>query len=161
MTATDERPTRPVPAGLTLARLVRQRGVPAGSPPAVTVLITVLLVAGAGLVATTAAIHLHLWLSGYRHIPRLGPLFLAQAVTGLVLAPVLAVGRHLVAVAAGSVFMVASAIGLVLSATVGFVGIHDGLNVPWAMTSLVVELAGAVLLAGGGVEVTRRLAAPG
>jgi hypothetical protein len=100
---------------------------------------------------TTAAIHLHLWLAGYRHVPRIGPLFLAQAITGFVAAPLVAFGRQIVVVLGGAVFMVASAVGLLLSATVGFLGIHDGLGVPWATTSLVVELTGFVLLAGAAV----------
>jgi hypothetical protein len=106
---------------------------------------------GAALVAGTAAIHLHLWLAGYQHVPRVGPLFLAQAVSGLVLAPVLAAGRHIIVVLGAAVYMAASAGGLLLSATVGFLGVHDGLGVPWAATSLTVELVGAVLLAAAGV----------
>jgi hypothetical protein len=132
---------------------------PDNTPRLVAVLGTVAIVAGAGLVAATAAIHLHLWLTGYRHVPRIGPLFLAQAVTGLVLAPVLALGRHLAVVLGGTLYMAASAAGLLLSATVGFLGIHDGLGVPWAAPSLTVELAGMVLLGGAGALATWRLIA--
>jgi hypothetical protein len=107
---------------------------------------TAAIVAGAVLMIATAAIHLHLWLIGYRHVPRLGPLFLAQAVTGLVVAPVVALGRQAVVVLGAAVYMAASAGALLLSATVGFVGIHDGLGVPWAGTSLAVELAGSLFL---------------
>lgn len=110
-------------------------------------LVTGLVVVGSALIVTTGSIHLHLWLIGYRHVPRLGPLFLAQAITGIVGGPLLALSRWLFAVLAGAGYMAASAVGLILSATVGFVGIHDGLNVPWAMTSLIVELIGFVLLA--------------
>jgi hypothetical protein len=114
------------------------------------------ILAGAGLIVTTAAIHLHLWLSGYRHVPRLGILFLLQAVTGLVGGPLLALTRHAIAAWAGAGFMVASAVGLILSATVGFVGIHDGLGVPWATTSLAVELAGFVVLTLAGAVLVFR-----
>jgi hypothetical protein len=38
------------------------------------------------LLAWIGAVHLHLWLEGYRQIPTDGPLFLLDAVTGLVLA---------------------------------------------------------------------------
>jgi hypothetical protein len=55
--------------------------------------------------------------------------------------------------------MAASAAGLLLSATVGFLGIHDGLGVPWAATSLTVELAGMVLLGSASAVATRRLIA--
>jgi hypothetical protein len=98
-------------------------------------------------------------LAGYRHVPRIGPLFLAQAVTGFALAPVLALGRHLAVVLGAALYMAASAAGLLLSATVGFLGIHDGLDVPWAAPSLTVELAGMVLLGGAGVAAIRRLIA--
>ncbi len=129
-----------------MVKVLLARRYPQPANKLTTLIAVAAVVAGAGLVATTAAIHLHLWLAGYRHVPRIGPLFLAQAVAGLLLAPVLAVGRHLVLVMAAAIYMAASAVGLLLSATVGFLGIHDGLGVPWATTSLVVELSGFVLL---------------
>jgi hypothetical protein len=46
----------------------------------------VLRVAGAGLLAATAAIHLDLYLTGYRTIPTIGWLFLLQVVAAFVLA---------------------------------------------------------------------------
>jgi hypothetical protein len=125
-----------------------RRGFPSGTPKYLVFIGTAAVVAGAALIAATAAIHLHLWLIGYRHVPRIGPLFLVQAITGLVLAPVLMLGRHLITVLAGAGYMAASVVGLLLSATMGFLGIHDGLGVPWATTSLSVELAGMVLLGG-------------
>jgi hypothetical protein len=127
------------------------RAYPDGTPRLMAVLGTLAILAGAALVACTAAIHFHLWLAGYRHVPRIGPLFLAQAVSGFLLALVLAWGRHVIVVLGGAVFMAASAAGLLLSATVGFLGIHDGLGVPWAATSLTVELIGLVLLGTAGV----------
>jgi hypothetical protein len=132
---------------------------PENTPRLVAVFGTIAIVAGAALVAATAAIHLHLWLAGYRHVPRIGPLFLAQAVTGFALAPVLALGRHLAVVIGAALYMAASAAGLLLSATVGFFGIHDGLRVPWAATSLTVELAGMVLLGSANAVATWRLIA--
>jgi hypothetical protein len=133
-----------------------QRGFPAGTPAWVAVLGTLAILAGAALVASTAAIHLHLWLAGYRHVPRIGPLFLAQAVTGFVLAPVLAWGRHTFVVLGGALYMAASAGGLLLSATIGFLGIHDGLGVPWAATSLTIELIGAIILGAAGATTLYR-----
>ena len=117
---------------------------------------TAIIVAGAVLVAATAGVHLHLWLSGYRHVPRLGVLFIAQAVSGLAIASVLALTRHTVAVVIAAAYMAASAGGLLLSATVGFVGVHDGLGVPWAAWSLAIELVGLFLLGGAGLVRTWR-----
>ena len=45
-----------------------------------------LRVAGAGLLIATAAIHLDLYLTGYRSIPTIGWLFLLQVIAGFVLA---------------------------------------------------------------------------
>ena len=132
--------------GSRFADALLRRGFGEETPRWVSWLGTAIVLSGAALIITTAAIHLHLWLSGYRHVHRLGPLFLAQAITGFVLGPILAVGRQTILVVVGAGFMAASAVGLLLSATVGFVGIHDGLDVPWATPSLCVELAGFVLL---------------
>ena len=41
------------------------------------------MLVGATLLAGSGAIHLHLWLSGYRAIDIIGPLFLTQAVSAL------------------------------------------------------------------------------
>src|SRR5260370_24514972 len=46
----------------------------------------ILRVAGAGLLAATGAIHLDLYLTGYRHIPTIGWLFLLQVIAAFVLA---------------------------------------------------------------------------
>ena len=45
-----------------------------------------LRLAGAGLLAATAAIHLDLYLTGYRSIPTIGWLFLLQVITAFALA---------------------------------------------------------------------------
>lgn len=136
------------PVGLR-ARLVealRHRGFGPPTPRWLAWAGTAFALAGAALTVTTAAIHLHLWLTGYRHVATLGVLFLLQAITGFVLGPLIAIGRYLVLLLAGAGFMASSVVGLLLSATVGFVGIHDDLTTPWATPSLVVELAGFVLL---------------
>ena len=120
-----------------------------------------LVLLGAALVGATSAIHLHLWLAGYRYVPGLRVAFLAQALGGFALAAALVVaGATRAAVLAslawlGALFMAACAGALVLSATVGFLGVHDGLGAPWAATSLVVELAGAAILASAGVAALR------
>ena len=58
----------------------------------------VLRVAGAGLLAATAAIHLDLYLTGFRNIPTIGWLFLLQIITGFALAfAVLATGNQVAA----------------------------------------------------------------
>lgn len=148
---TAEPPARAGPPSWSrLGRLLLVRRTSDRRPRWVGYMDTVLILVGAALIVTTAVIHLHLWLIGYRHVPRLGPLFLAQAITGLVGGPLLALVRNLIGVVTGAGYMAASAVGLILSATVGFVGIHDGLGVPWASASLGVELAGFVVLGAAG-----------
>lgn len=135
------------PVGLR-ARLVealRHRGFGPPTPRWLGYAGTAIALSGAALTVTTAAIHLHLWLTGYKYVPTLGVLFLVQAITGFVLGPLIAIGRHLVLLLAGAGFMASSVVGLLLSATVGFVGIHDDLSTPWATPALVVELAAFVL----------------
>jgi hypothetical protein len=115
------------------------------------------IVFGAAMVASSAAIHLHLWQMGYRDIPKIGPAFLFQCISGFALALVLLVYRRLAVVAAGAAFCAGSVVALLLSATVGFLGLHDGLDVPWASWSLASESAGAVvLLICAGVMLARR-----
>src|SRR5260370_15003469 len=67
-----------------------------------------LRLAGAGLLAATGAIHLDLYLTGYRSIPTIGWLFLLQVITAFGLAAVvLASGSRLIA-AAGAGFALAT-----------------------------------------------------
>jgi len=122
------------------------RPVPRSVSPATRAATTAGIVFGAAMVAASAAIHLHLWRIGYRNIHEIGPAFLFQWISGFALAAVTLVYRRLAVVAAGIGFCVGSVIALVLSATVGFLGLHDGLDVPWANWSLASESAGAFVL---------------
>jgi len=85
----------------------------------------VLRVAGAGLLAATAAIHLDLYLTGYRTIPTIGWLFLLQVIAGFVLAAaVLATGSQLMA-ALGAGFALATLAGYLLSVWFGLFGFTE------------------------------------
>jgi len=57
--------------------------------------------AGAGLLAATAAIHLYLYLTGYRAIPTIGWLFLVQVIPAFLLTAALLVSRSRIVAAAG------------------------------------------------------------
>src|SRR5258705_11523810 len=90
----------------------------------------ILRVAGSGLLIATAAIHLDLYLTGYRTIPTIGWLFLLQVIAafGLALA-VLAIPSRLVtpsrlAAAAGGSFALATPRGDPLSVWIGPLGVH-------------------------------------
>ena len=108
--------------------------------------VTVLAVAGAALLAWSGVIHLQLWSDGYRDISVIGPLFLLQGIASIVLAVALAVFRRLALLAAGAALAVATAAGLLLSASIGLFGYTESLAVPDAKTSLAVEFTSAAVL---------------
>ena len=84
-----------------------------------------LRLAGAGLLAATGAIHLDLYLTGYRSIPTIGWLFLLQVIAAFGLAAaVLATGNRLAA-AAGAGFALATLGGYLLSVWVGLFGFKE------------------------------------
>jgi hypothetical protein len=128
------------------ARLLA-RGPATMKSPAARWAVTVLAVAGAALMVWSSVIHLQLWSDGYRNISVIGPLFLIQGIGGIVLAVLLAVFRRVILMAAGAVMMAATAAGLLLSAGTGLFGFQESLAVPYAGSSLVVEFAGAAVLA--------------
>jgi hypothetical protein len=113
--------------------------------------ITLGLVAGSALLASSGAIHLQLWAMGYRSIPTIGPLFLLQGIGGAFLALVLLLWRRLLVVVAGVGFMIATIGGLLISVKFGLFGFMDTFGAPYAGLSVVLESAGAIVLAGVGV----------
>src|ERR1700749_1156500 len=112
----------------------------------------VLRVAGSGLLIATAAIHLDLYLTGYRTIPTIGWLFLLQVIAafGLGLA-VLAMPSRLItpsrlAAGAGAGFALATLGGYLLSVWTGLFGfkeVRTGAGTPAGL----VEVAAFVVLA--------------
>src|SRR5947209_8968843 len=111
-----------------------------------------LRVTGSGLLLATAALHLDLYLTGYRTIPTIGWLFLLQVIAafGLALA-VLAIPSRLVtpsrlAAAAGAGFALATLGGYLLSVWIGLFGfkeVRTGAGIPAGL----VEVAAFVVLA--------------
>jgi predicted lipoprotein with Yx(FWY)xxD motif len=85
----------------------------------------VLRLIGAGLLAATAAIHLDLYLTGYRNIPTIGWLFLLQVIAGFVLAAAVLATGDPVAAALGAGFVVATLGGYLLSLWVGLFGFTE------------------------------------
>src|ERR1700761_1499456 len=85
----------------------------------------ILRVAGAGLLIATGAIHLDLYLTGYRTIPTIGWLFLLQVIAAYVLAAAIALIRHPLAYAAGAAFALGTLGGYLLSLKVGLFGFTE------------------------------------
>lgn len=102
---------------------------------------------GAVLLVLSSAIHLHLWFSGYRHIPTIGPLFVVQAVSGIVLAAVVAVRRSPIVLAAGALFAAGTVGALLISVNFSLFGFRDSIDAPYAKSSLVVECLATIVLA--------------
>ena len=112
----------------------------------------ILRVAGSGLLIATAAIHLDLYLTGYRTIPTIGWLFLLQVIAafGLGLA-VLAIPSRLViasrlAAAAGAGFALATLGGYLLSVWTGLFGFKE-VRTTAGIVAGVVEVVAFVVLA--------------
>ena len=101
---------------------------------------------GAGLLVATAAIHLDLYLTGYRTIPTIGWLFLLQVITAFGLgAVVLASGSRLVA-AAGAGFLLSTLGGYLLSLRFGLFGFRE-VRTTAGIVAGVIEVAGFAALA--------------
>ena len=102
--------------------------------------------ASAGLLAATAAIHLYLYLTGYRTIPTIGWLFLVQVITAFLLAAaVLASGSRIVA-AVGAGFAVATLGGYLLSVWAGLFGFTE-VRTTAGITAGIIEVAAFAALA--------------
>ena len=106
-----------------------------------------LRLAGGGLLIATGAIHLDLYLTGYRSIPTIGWLFLFQVIAAFVLgAAVLASAARLTA-AAGAAFSLATLGGYLLSLWIGLFGFKE-VRTTAGIAAGVVEVAAFAALAG-------------
>ncbi len=139
--------------------------------------VNLLIWVGSLFVLGASVIHFRLWDSfGYRAVPTIGPLFLMQAIVGVVLAVLTSVaavtwtsvGRRLLLVLAETGFAFSTAFGLIISINIGLFGFKDTLSAPYAGLALAVEFtAGTLLLLASALlglqwlEQRRRQAAPG
>jgi hypothetical protein len=107
-------------------------------------------VAGAGLLVWMGWIHLHLWSDGYKHVPSIGYLFLANFIVAVLLAlAVLVVPRRYLALAAGAGALMAAGtlVSVVISINIGLLGFTESFNAPFVHLSIWVEAAATVVLA--------------
>jgi hypothetical protein len=123
---------------------------------------SVAFAAGGLLVVWSAYIHFHLWVEadGYRHISVIGPLFLLQAIGGLVVGILVVAVRRVWTAIAGIGFAVATAVGFLLTVGLakGLFNFKESWSAPFAHLAFAVEmatvvvllLAGALSLAGSG-----------
>jgi hypothetical protein len=118
-------------------------------PPIYRALVNVVLAIGGGALAAAGMIHLYLWADGYRNVTTIGPLFLVNGIVGLVLAVLVWAQPRVVVALVGGAFLAISVGALLQSVWGSLLGFQDSFDAPWAVTSLVVESAGALVLLGG------------
>jgi predicted lipoprotein with Yx(FWY)xxD motif len=112
-----------------------------------------LRVAGGGLLIATAAIHLDLYLTGYRTIPTIGWLFLLQVIVAFALGlAVLAIPARLVvpgrvAAAAGAGFAASTLGGYLLTVWIGLFGFKEVRTTAGIVAGVIEIIAIAVLAA--------------
>jgi predicted lipoprotein with Yx(FWY)xxD motif len=105
-----------------------------------------LRITGAGLLIATAAIHLDLYLTGYRSIPTIGWLFLLQVITAFGLAAVVAASGSRLTAAAAALFAVSTLGGYLLSVWVGLFGFKE-VRTTAGIVAGVIEVAAFAALA--------------
>ena len=107
-------------------------------------------VVGAAAVLVSAAVHLYLWINGFRDLSIIGPAFLLNAVGGAVIAVLLVTWRSWVPALLTAGFGVSTLGAFILSTTVGLFGLHEQW-VGWpvwtaALSEVVAIVVGSLLL---------------
>ena len=125
----------------------RSRGAPGPRGPVGQAMTAGLRVTGAGLLIAAAAIHLDLYLTGYRSIPVIGGLFLLQVIVGFGVGAVVLVTGSRVAAAAGAVFALATLGGYLLSVWAGLFGFTEVRTMAGIAVGVIEVAAFAVLAA--------------
>jgi hypothetical protein len=115
-----------------------------------------LFIVDGGLLVASGLIHLHLWDIAYRHVATLGPLFLVQAISALVIAVAIVATRHILAVAAGLALVVGTIVGFILARTVGIFGFKLPFSSGLANTVVIIEAVAVVTLSSTGALLWRR-----
>ena len=100
----------------------------------------------AGLLIWVAVIHLHLWTEGYRDIPTVGPLFIADAVGGFLLAAVLLAWPRPLAGLLGAGFLISTLGGLIVSLNFGLFGFRESTEASFVIETVILESVGALAL---------------
>ena len=105
-----------------------------------------LRLAGSGLLIATGAIHLDLYLTGYRTIPVIGWLFLLQVIAAFVLAAAVGLLGSRLAAAAGALFALSTLGGYLLSIWFGLFNFRE-VRTTAGIVAGVIEVAAFAVLA--------------
>lgn len=103
-----------------------------------------LRVLAAAAVLVSAAVHLKLWLDGFRDISVIGPAFLLNAVGGLVIAVLLVTWWHWIPLVLALGFGLSTLGAYLISATMGLFGVHEVWTGVWVITAEVSEVVAIV-----------------
>jgi predicted lipoprotein with Yx(FWY)xxD motif len=114
-------------------------------------------IAGAALLVASGAIHLDLYLTGYRTIPTIGPLFLLQVIAAFVLAAAILVTGNWLVAAAGAGFAVSVLGGYLLSLWVGLFGFTEVRTTAGIVAGLIDVAAFAALAVAAAPGLPRNL----
>jgi predicted lipoprotein with Yx(FWY)xxD motif len=114
-------------------------------------------IAGAGLLVASGAIHLDLYVTGYRTIPTIGPLFLLQVIAAFVLAAAILVTGNWLVAAAGAGFAVSVLGGYLLSLWVGLFGFTEVRTTAGIVAGLIDVAAFAALAVAAAPGLPRNL----
>jgi predicted lipoprotein with Yx(FWY)xxD motif len=106
-----------------------------------------LRVIGAGLLLATGAIHLDLYLTGYKTIPTIGWLFVLQVITAFGLGALILVSGSRLAAAAGAGFAIATLGGYLLSLRVSLFGFREVRTTAGIVAGVIEVATFAVLVA--------------
>jgi hypothetical protein len=112
---------------------------------------TVAFVVGGVLLVWSSYVHFHLWDSeGYRHIATIGPLFLLQSITGLLLGVLVVAVRRVWAALLGAGFALSTLAGFLVSVEHGLFGFKDSWQAPFAHQAFAIDLTTVAALVVGG-----------
>jgi hypothetical protein len=111
-----------------------------------TIVTNAVYVLAVAAIVVSALIHLHLWMNGYRRLPTIGPLFLAQVIAGGVIAVFVLLMRNVLAAVIGFGFVASTLAGFLISINVGLFGFQDSFSAPDAHMAFIVEIVAMVLL---------------
>ena len=118
-----------------------------------------LRLAGAGLLTAAGAIHLDLYLTGFRNIHIIGWLFLFQVIAAFGLAAIIAVSGSRLVAAAGALFALSTLGGYLLSVWIGLFGFRE-VRTTAGIVAGVIEVAAFGVLAAFSLTARPRRAAP-
>ena len=113
-------------------------------------------VPAAALVAAAGAIHLYLWFSYFHRVDVIGPLFLANAASAVLIACLLAISGSALVLLAGLGYEATTLVAFAVSTKWGLFGYHERFWASWQEAAGGVELGGVVLLATALVGSPRR-----